>query len=134
MRSLRISCTTEGALMLKYLVLVLFLPACTAGRASGENCTTVRRGQFPSLTTPDSISWTMVDFREIGNHCDRGKFTYSGSFKDYHLIFWENSDSEYGNAEHRFAILKGSFTPFKAFDYAASGKGENNGTAERIFK
>jgi len=116
--------------MLKYLVVILFLPACTAGRMSGENCTTITRGQFPALATPDSVSWSIVDFREISNHCFREELIYSGSFRDYHLISWNDSDSDYDHAEHRFAVLRGTFTPLNPFEYAATGRmGE-----QRVFR
>lgn len=100
---------------------------------SVENCTTVKKGQFPALKTPDATSWSIVDFREISNHCEREDLIYFGSFKDYHLIYWKYSSADDTDTEHRFAVLKGNFTPSNPFEYASERTGAN-GSEQRIFK
>lgn len=119
--------------MLRYLVLVVFVPACTLGRLGDRDCTTTKRGNFPLLTTPDSLQWSIVDFREIGNYCSRDEFTYNGSYMDYHLIIWSNDDPSYAGVEHYFAVLKGAFSPAKPFEYNGRGGLLTNGGLQRVF-
>jgi len=120
--------------MLRYSILIILFPACTLGRLGDENCTTTKRGNFPALTTPDSVQWSIVDFREISNYCLREKFVYSGSYKEYHLIYWYYDDPQYSSVEHSFAVLKGTFSPSRAFEYAGRGGVLMKESGQRVFK
>lgn len=119
--------------MLRYsiVVVVLLLTACTPGRLN-QGCTTIKKGSFPVLTTPDSMRWSIVDLRQIDNHCLREEFVYSGSYGEYHLLFWANRAERFNGVEHNFAVLKGTYSPHNLFDYR--GQTSMNEVDEREFR
>ncbi len=107
----------RGYSVLRYSIfVVLSLIACTPNHLN-HGCTTIKKGSFPVLTTPDSMRWSIVDLRQIDNHCLRDEFVYSGSYGEYHLLFWANDAERYNGVEHNFAILKGTYAPHNQFDY-----------------
>lgn len=120
--------------MVRYVVLVLLFSACTLGRLDDRGCTTIKRGSFPLLTTPDSGQWSIVDTRQIENYCQRDEFVYIGSYKEYHLLFWPSEDQRYAGVEHSFAVLKGTYGPVHPFEYKGRTKTSPDGTVEKAFR
>jgi hypothetical protein len=96
---------------------LLLLCGCSIVSQCPEGTRIILRGEFPVISTPDSLQWSIVPYGELDNYCWKYHLGYVGSYTDYHLFYWWSKILPVKGAEFQFAIHKSEWTPDKPFNY-----------------
>ena len=97
--------------------IILFILGCSIIPKSPEGSRIIMKREFPAISTPDSVEWSIVPYKELENYCWKNKFGYTGSFEKYHLLEWWSKVIPVSGAEFKFAVIKSEYSPNKTFEY-----------------
>ena len=105
--------------MIRILIISLFfvLWGCSLTPQCPEGSRIITKGEFPTLTTPDTLQWSVVSYKDFDNYCWKNKIGYVGSYEDYHLLEWWSKVLPIVGAEFKFAVLKTDWSPPEEYQY-----------------
>jgi hypothetical protein len=77
----------------------------------------ITKEEYPKITTPDSICWSIVSYNNLTNLCHCQMLCYRGSFEQYHLVMLFAKVRTIPEQEFTFAIPWNQFMPDSIFQY-----------------